>query len=86
MYYMNKKSVTLREANQQFSRIISEVEEGATVTLTRRGKPVARLVPCDDDHRADPAWQTAYRQMETLLDEGAPLGGLKVDRDDLYDR
>ena len=39
------KTITLREANQAFSRCIREVEAGEEVTITRRGQPVARIVP-----------------------------------------
>ena len=41
------KTITLREANQAFSRCIREVEAGEEFTITRNGEPVARLVPMD---------------------------------------
>jgi prevent-host-death family protein len=37
--------VGLREANQQFSRIVRAVRGGEEVLLTERGKPFARIVP-----------------------------------------
>ena len=42
------KTLTLREANQSFSRCIREVEGGEEFVITRNGTPVARLspVPC----------------------------------------
>jgi prevent-host-death family protein len=39
------KTVTLRDANQQFARCIREVEAGEEFVITRNGNPVARLVP-----------------------------------------
>ena len=39
------KRITAREANQSFSRILSEAEAGEEIVITRRGKPGARLVP-----------------------------------------
>jgi len=39
------KTITLREANQTFSRCVREVEAGEEITITRKGRPVARLVP-----------------------------------------
>ena len=39
------KTLTLREANQTFSRCVREVEAGEEITITRHGRPVARLVP-----------------------------------------
>ena len=39
------KTITLREANQVFARCIREVEAGEEFVITRKGEPVARLVP-----------------------------------------
>ena len=39
------KMVSSREANQQFSRLLSEVAEGEEVVITRRVQPVATLAP-----------------------------------------
>ncbi|MFT3851503.1 MAG: type II toxin-antitoxin system prevent-host-death family antitoxin [Ilumatobacteraceae bacterium] len=33
------------EAKTHLSRLLDEVEAGATVTITRHGHPIARLVP-----------------------------------------
>ena len=45
--------IGLREANQRFSKIIKVVRDGEEVTLTERGRPVARIIPIplreDDD-------------------------------------
>lgn len=38
-------TVGLREANQNFGRLVRAVRAGQTVILTDRGKPLARLVP-----------------------------------------
>lgn len=80
------RTVSLREANQQFSRLIASVEGGETVVITRRGRPIARLSPHAHDRTSDPRWQAALRRMVARLEEGADLGGLKVDRDELYER
>ncbi len=39
------RSVTAREANQAFSRILKEAESGESVVITRRGQPVAIIAP-----------------------------------------
>ena len=80
------RTVSLMTANQEFSRLIREVERGEGVLITRRGRPIAKLVPHSADKTADPEWAAAYRRMVEQLDEGASLGGLKVVREDLYDR
>ena len=37
--------VTVHEAKSQLSRLLKLAEDGETVTIVRRGVPVARLVP-----------------------------------------
>jgi prevent-host-death family protein len=39
------KEAGIREARQNLSALIAEVRKGHEVTITDRGKPVARLVP-----------------------------------------
>ncbi|ERG65431.1 hypothetical protein L332_13400 [Agrococcus pavilionensis RW1] len=38
-------TIGVYEAKTHLPRILAEVERGATVTITRHGRPVARLVP-----------------------------------------
>ena len=37
------------DAKTHLSRLLQEVEQGAAITITRRGKPVARLVPVEKE-------------------------------------
>ncbi len=37
--------IGIREANRHLSRYIAAVERGEEVIITRRGRPVARLMP-----------------------------------------
>jgi prevent-host-death family protein len=39
--------VGIRELSRNVSKILDRVEAGETITITRHGKPVARLVPHD---------------------------------------
>ncbi|MFN2385535.1 MAG: type II toxin-antitoxin system Phd/YefM family antitoxin [Thermoanaerobaculia bacterium] len=39
------KSAGIREARQNLTALLEEVKRGREVTITDRGKPVARLVP-----------------------------------------
>lgn len=78
--------VSLMTANQEFSKLIREVERGEELVITRRGLPIARLLPHQGDRTVDPAWTAAYQRMMARLEEGASLGGLKVRREELYDR
>ena len=39
------ETITARDANQHFSRLLREVAEGKSFVITHRGLSVARLVP-----------------------------------------
>lgn len=39
------KSVGTYEAKTHLPRLLSQVEKGESITITKRGKPIARLVP-----------------------------------------
>ena len=43
------RTVSLMTANQEFSKLIKEVEQGQDFLITRRGRPVAKLVPHTGD-------------------------------------
>lgn len=80
------RRVSLMTANQGFSKLIKEVERGERFLITRRGRPIAELGPHYADKMADPKWESAYRRMMARLEEGAQLQGLRVNREELYDR
>jgi prevent-host-death family protein len=57
--------VSLFDAKNRLSALVDQVERGAEVTITRRGKPVARLVPIAvsrEDGRTAVAKMLALRQ------------------------
>ena len=41
-------TVSIRQARQQLSDLINAAEQGESVTITRRGRKVARLTPAQD--------------------------------------
>ena len=66
------RSVSAREANQQFSRILAEAEGGEEVVITRRGEPVATLVP----YRAPemtPEKKAAIERAIAMMEKGLPI-------------
>lgn len=79
------RRVSLREANQKFSSCIAEVEAGDSLVLVRRGKPIARIVPYKREER-DLEHEAAVKDLAAFLKKGIDLGGVRVDRDELYDR
>ena len=81
------KTITLREANQAFSRIIREVEAGEEITITRNGEPVARLVPVRRERVLTPEQQAASERARARMEEGWDLGvDHPLDRDSLHER
>lgn len=80
------RPVPLRIASRKLSKLVQEVENGQEFLITRRGHPIAELVPHRADTTTDPIWNAAFRQMMTQLREGASLGGLRIDRDEIHER
>ena len=39
------KTANVAEAKSHFSALLTEVEAGEEVVITRRGKPIARIIP-----------------------------------------
>lgn len=79
------KTVSAREANQQFSRLLRAAAEGEDVVITRRGKPVAKLVALRST-KARTARAKARARMMKLLRKGVDLGGRKFSRDEMHER
>ena len=71
------RTVSLMTANQEFSRLIREVERGEGVLITRRGRPIAKLVPHAADKTEDPEWAAVVPE-----DDGAPGRGRLAGRAD----
>jgi prevent-host-death family protein len=42
------KTVGLEEARTHLGRLLSQAEKGETITITKRGKPIARIVPAEE--------------------------------------
>jgi prevent-host-death family protein len=79
--------VPAREANQQFSKLLQRAEDGEVVVITKRGKPVAKLVPIPEPAEVAER-RKAAEELIAHLKEGAFRGGVVADwsRDELYDR
>jgi prevent-host-death family protein len=79
------RSVTAREANQAFSRILQEAERGESVVITRRGQPVAVIAPyraaADVRER-----EQAIDHIVALMHRGLPIGGRRFTRDEMHER
>jgi prevent-host-death family protein len=81
-------TVTAREANQHFSKFLDAASRGEEVTITRRGKPVAKLVPIVETAEPDEAAREAAEREEALafLRTGVPSTSQEPwTRDELYE-
>jgi prevent-host-death family protein len=78
--------VNLREANQHLSRYVKAVEGGDVVVITRRGKPVARLIrePAVRELTCDQV--QARERTRKRLKKGYPLSIERFDRESIYER
>jgi prevent-host-death family protein len=62
-YLVMNKAVTLAEAKAHLSALITEAEAGAEITVTRHGRPVARIVGAPSQvvrASGDWGWTGAY--------------------------
>ena len=80
------KRITAREANQSFSRILSEAEAGEEIVITRHGKPVATLRPFASD-ASDLEFKAALEHAIRLMDDAPALGtARRFTRDEMHER
>jgi prevent-host-death family protein len=80
------ETVTLRDANQGFARLVRQVEAGADFVITRNGTPVARLTPMSGVRALTPDQEAILERTLDRARTGWPLGIGKLDRDALHER
>jgi prevent-host-death family protein len=68
------KQVGAYEARTQLSRLLDEVEQGETITITRHGWPIARLVPVRGRQRSVKEAIAAIREFR----KGHALGDVSI--------
>jgi prevent-host-death family protein len=64
------------EAKNRLGALLDRVENGEEIVITRRGKPVAKLVPAGPSFDREKARRAAAGLLETS--RGVTLGGLKI--------
>lgn len=77
-----KQQISLREANQHLSRYIDAVEQGDEIIITRRGKPVAKLVSFVEEKILSAEQEKAWQRLKA---SARPLQIGQWRRDDCYD-
>lgn len=70
------------EAKTHLAELLAAVEAGETVTITRRGRPVAQLVPMG----RKPDWPATLARLDALrIEIAGPGGGVTVTTADILD-
>jgi len=78
-------SISLAEAKAHLSELVDRVEGGDIVSITRRGKEVARLTAADQPRRrVDPAMLRAITNAMPLQPEGAAAFMRRMRDEDRY--
>jgi antitoxin (DNA-binding transcriptional repressor) of toxin-antitoxin stability system len=91
-YLRGMKQRNLREANQEFSRLVREIERtGERVLVLRNGKPAVEIVPSGENRavrRRTPAQQRAIAGFlrSARRRPGASSGARRFTRDELHER
>ena len=70
------QSVGVFEAKNRLTALLDQVEEGGEVLITRRGKPIARLVPADAGFDRARARRAADGLLQAS--KGLKLGGISI--------
>ncbi len=81
------KTVSARQANHEFSNLLSRVERGEEILITKRSKPVAILVPYRPPQMT-PERKKAIRHALDVMTKGLPWGSAlpRFKRDEMHDR
>lgn len=67
------RSIPQRELRNNVAEVLRQVEAGARLRVTVRGRPVAELVPLQEDRATFVPWARLRREMAGLLDADDPL-------------
>ena len=81
------KTVSARQANLDFAKLLSRVERGEEILITKRSKPVALLCPYQPP-RLTPQRQAAIEHAIEVMVQGLPWGvALRTfTRDEMHER
>ena len=74
--------VTAREANQAFSNMLKQAEQGESVVITRRGRPVAMLTAYPSSDAGEK--ELAIEHIVGLMRKGVAIGR-RFTRDEMHE-
>lgn len=78
--------IGLREMNQQFTEYMQMVEQGEEILVTRRGVPIAKVIPYAMKKSLSSEQVAAKKRCMARMRRGFKSKEKTFKRDDLYDR
>ncbi|MFC1825084.1 type II toxin-antitoxin system Phd/YefM family antitoxin [Thermodesulfobacteriota bacterium] len=69
------KTATVGEIQKNFSRVLKEIKAGEEITVTRRSKPVVKIIALDPKTEID--WPDFYNEAIEL--KGKPAGKIVIE-------
>jgi len=81
-----KELISIREANQHLSRYVDAIKDGGEIVITRRGKPVAKLIGIKEANGLTETQKGARNRTLARMQKGYSLGGHVIHRDTLHER
>jgi len=81
------KTVSSRDANQRFSKLLAEAEQGRETIITKRGVPVAKMVPFRA-RKMSRERKAAIADLMAMLEKGWDIdyANNKMTRDEMHER
>ena len=70
----NMKSFNVRHVQHHLAAVLADVERGEVIEVSRRGRPVARIVPLSSDPPRSADWSQAETRLLAVYP--APVGGV----------
>ncbi|HYE51305.1 MAG TPA: type II toxin-antitoxin system prevent-host-death family antitoxin [Azospirillaceae bacterium] len=80
------KTVSAREANQRFSQLLAEAQDGEHIVITKHDRPVAVLRPYSQE--AEDLRRAAVDELVAFMKTGVTtgLGPTRISRDEMHER
>ena len=70
---LDMKTITVREVQHRLSAVLDSVRHGQSILVTKRGKPVAKIIPAEPV-RGKIVWPDFEARLTALFPKGVPPG------------
>ena len=81
-----EETITAADANRKFSELLRGVREGRSFLVTSHGRPVAKVIPADEDSRSADAGRAAlFSRLEKQKPARSAAARRRWTREELYE-